>query len=98
MSGLLPRTTSVTQQFLHFAEIHILDIGDSAGDSELTDDVIETVSDEDAEIREETRTGSGRRLSASRRMDSWDAGDAGVMMDGSQVGGSVKTYKGTENY
>ena len=85
----------MTQQFLHFAEIHILDIGDSAGDSELTDDVIETVSDEDAEIREETRTGSGRRLSASRRMD---AGDASVMMDGSQVGGSVKTYKGTENY
>ena len=85
----------MTQQFLHFAEIHILDIGDSAGDSELTDDVIETVSDEDAEIREKTRTGSGRRLSASRRMDS---GDASVMMDGSQVGGSVKTYKGTENY
>ena len=56
------------------------------------------MSDEDAEIREETRTGSGRRLSASRRMDSWDAGDAGVMIDGSQVGGSVKTYKGTENY
>ena len=88
----------MTQQFLHFAEIHILDIGDSAGDSELTDDVIETVSDEDAKIREETRTGSGRRLSASRRMDSGDAGDASVMMDGSQVGGSVKTYKGTENY